>query len=302
MKTWNRLAVLALTFGLSAFVQASPKQTAFLNHLFAVLDQETIQAIEQSKYLPEFIEYEKLVVTAEGGESWTGRYVSGRSTYVEFFSLGDYGGYKVGDVGLAISPEVVGGIDSIERYLVKSGASFSRNMRRRNFDGVEVDWFHTVGLDAKSDRVTFWAMEYVPSYLDNPAAKKEPPEGEGDLISRERYLGDEYREKLVRDVSYVAFNMEKHAIDQVMPMFLAGGYKVAKVDGKTRMIGQEEEIVLIPAEKGRHGLAELKFTLNSPVKAQHVERIGNSELRVGPGLLAVWKFTVPEAEAGLANQ
>ena len=292
MNKWTLLAVSALFTASASNVLAHPKQIAFLNHLFAVVDSETVNAIEQSSYLPGFIDYEKKSASADGEKSWTSRFLGGRSTYIELFGAGEFEGAKLGNVRLAFGTDRVGDINRMQRHLYKDGANFSRDMRRRNFNGEEVDWFHVLGLETESSGAYFWAMEYVPGYFDHPAANKEVAEGERDRISRERYNSDDYRGKLAQDVTYIALHVPSTSIRETIPLFLAAGYEVLEEDGFTLLLGQEAEIALFHAEDGRHGLEELGFALNRAVTEPHVERLGNSELRVGPGDTATWKFTL----------
>ncbi|MBB5210008.1 hypothetical protein [Microbulbifer hydrolyticus] len=73
MNKWTLLAVSALFTASASNVLAYPKQIAFLNHLFAVVGSETVNAIEQYSYLPGFIDCEKKSVTVGGEKSWAGR-------------------------------------------------------------------------------------------------------------------------------------------------------------------------------------------------------------------------------------
>ncbi|GMG86965.1 DUF5829 family protein [Biformimicrobium ophioploci] len=296
MSKWMSLVASIVLSVSAANIYAHPNQVAFVNHLYAVVDRETIDAIEQSSYLADFIDYEKKTVRADGGSSWTGRYFTGKSTYIELFGAGDLKGGIPGAVGLAFGTDRIGDVDKIERHLERDGANYSRSLRSRNFDGEEIDWFHALGLEVENRGAYFWLMEYVKEYLDHPAAEKEVAEGEWDLVSRERYNSDDYRGKLVQDTRYIAFHVSRESIPDSMPLFLAAGYNVSEGEGVTRLIGQEAEIALFHSEGGMYGLAELRFILNRSVADRHIERIGSSELVVGPGKTAIWKFALQEPQ------
>lgn len=285
------LAIIAFLPMTTLQASTATPQVAFLNHLYAVVDNETIEAIEQSETVKDFTAYKKTTVVADGGETWTGRYFTGRSTYIELFAAGDFENAQPGAVGLAISPDRTGGIETITRALSDAGISATRGMRKRNVSGEEVDWFHTLSLDGEN--APFWAMEYVPSYLDHPNVDKEPAEGEQDKISRERYNRDTYQQKLVRDVSYVAFVMDPESISQVQPLLSAAGYQVKEGEGVVRFLGQEAEIALFHAVDGKQGIRELRFQLNRPVETARNEYLGNSKLSIGPGKTANWTFKLP---------
>lgn len=285
------LAIMALLPINAPRAETNTPQIAFLNHLYAVVDKETIEAIEKSDTVKAFTAYKKTTVVAAGGDTWTGRYFTGRSTYIELFGSGDFENAQPGSVGLAISPDKAGGIELLTQNLSDAGIGASRGMQKRKFDGEEVDWFHTLALE--SDNTPFWAMEYVPSYLDHPGVDKEPAEGEHDSISRERYNSDTYKEKLARDVSYVAFDMDSQIIAQVQPLLTAAGYQVKEDKDAVRFLGHEAQIALFHAKEGKQGIRELRFQLNRPVETARNERLGNSELRIGPGEIASWTFERP---------
>ncbi|MCA0894936.1 DUF5829 family protein [Microbulbifer agarilyticus] len=295
MKNLKSFVVGIISLLLPLAIQAETRQVAFLNHLVVVLDEQSIRAIEDSEYLKNFVDYEKTVVTASDGTSWTGRYLIGRSTYIEFFAAGDYPGVVAGDLGMAIGPDQVGGIDILEKNLSASGAKFGRTIQKRNFDGEEVDWFHLVGMD--TNEVLFWAMEYIPGYFEHPSANKEPAEGDQDTVSRERYNEDNYLNKMVRDVDFVSYYMKRKNIEEVLPLFVAAGYEVEERAQGFILIGSESEIHLNIAIDDRVGLAELGFSLNSSVNEKTIEKIGPTELQIGPGARANWKFELPAVKS-----
>ena len=91
MKPLFAAAALALASACTASFQgtAPNAQVAELNHLFAALDPVTAEAIRNSEYLRRFANLE--VRTTTGARAtWTGRYLYGRRTYVEFFAPGDF--------------------------------------------------------------------------------------------------------------------------------------------------------------------------------------------------------------------
>ncbi|MEU2482953.1 DUF5829 family protein, partial [Streptomyces sp. NPDC013130] len=78
----------------SAQEEAPPtgRQLLFYNHAYGVLDRETADAIEHSAYLRHFANFQVSTTTGAGGETWTGRYLKGRETYLELFGVGDVPG------------------------------------------------------------------------------------------------------------------------------------------------------------------------------------------------------------------
>jgi Family of unknown function (DUF5829) len=68
---------------------AAAAPLAHFNHLYATVDAGTARAIKDPKFLADFANFE--VRTTTGTQAtWTGRYLSGRQTYVEFFGPDDF--------------------------------------------------------------------------------------------------------------------------------------------------------------------------------------------------------------------
>jgi hypothetical protein len=61
-------------------------QAALLRHSSAVVNQTTANAIEQSDYLRRFWVFNVHTTHADGSETWTGRYLTGRKTYLKVFA------------------------------------------------------------------------------------------------------------------------------------------------------------------------------------------------------------------------
>src|SRR5690242_8434042 len=108
--------------------------TAFFNHAYGVLDQPTADAIESSAYLREFANFE-VRTTIGGGQTWKGRYLRGRETYLELFADGDLPGQDVaeGSAGLAISTDRRGGLPAIVADLRRAGIEPVEYQQTRDF-------------------------------------------------------------------------------------------------------------------------------------------------------------------------
>jgi hypothetical protein len=67
-------------------------QLLYFNHAYGVIDRATADAVEDSAYLRRFANFSIRTSTGTGGVTWTGRYLMGRSTYLELFGEGDLPG------------------------------------------------------------------------------------------------------------------------------------------------------------------------------------------------------------------
>lgn len=272
----------------------SDRQLLFYNHAYGVLDRETADAIEHSTYLRDFANFQVRTTTGTGGQTWTGRYLMGRETYLELFGAGDLPGQDgaVGAGGMGVSVERSGDLATVIRRLRNQGNADPIEFRQtRDFgDGIPVPWFDAVLTTDQYDAFGAWGMEYLPEYFADPRSKTEPPNYPGD-VGRERYLSDDYRSHLMRDVTSIRLAVTERDLANTVPLLRAGGFVVRPVPGGGIVAqGGGTTIRLDTAPRDKAGLRQVEISLNRPVTYRHEERIGRSTLTVGPGTRAVWTF------------
>ncbi|GAA1587113.1 hypothetical protein GCM10009678_82030 [Actinomadura kijaniata] len=303
-------AVTALTVTLAVAVTGSvgggtataradeaQSQSLFYNHAYAVVDKETADAIENSDYLRRFANFEVRTTTG-GGMTWKGRYLYGRETYIEFFGEGDLPGQDAlfGSSGMAVSTENAGDLVKVTDRLKALGVTDPAEYRQtRNFgDGVPVPWFDTIRTTGDQyDAFDAWAMEYLPEYFADPRSKTEPASRPGD-VSRERYLPDTYRDRMMRDVTALHLAVPQRDLANTVPLLKAGGFAVQTLPGGIVALRGGTRIQLDAVPRERAGLRRVEMSLNQYLDHRHEERIGRSTLAVGPGARAVWTFDGPK--------
>ncbi|MGW5179345.1 DUF5829 family protein [Streptomyces sp. NPDC004082] len=271
------------------------RQLLFFNHAYGVLDRETADAIEHSGYLRYFANFQVRTTTGAGGQTWTGRYLTGRETYLELFGVGDLPGQDgtFGAGGMGVSTERSGDLRTVTARLREAGVTDPVEFRQtRDFgDGVPVPWFDAVFTTAQYDTFGAWAMEYLPEYFADPRGNTEPADHPGG-VGRERYLSDAYRDHLMRDVASIRLAVSERDLAATVTLLRAGGFVVRPAPGGggtvARRGGTTIRFDAVPV--GEVGLREVTFALNRPVSDRHEERIGRSTLVVGPGARAVWNF------------
>ncbi|MER6716177.1 DUF5829 family protein [Streptomyces sp. NPDC000877] len=273
---------------------AAGRQSLFYNHAYGVLDRATADAIEHSSYLREFAHFQVRTTTGSGGQTWTGRYLMGRETYLELFGVGDLPGKDgtLGAAGLAVSTERAGDLPTVIERLRKQGVTDPIEFRQtRDFgDGVPVPWFDAVFTTDQYDLFGAWGMEYRPEYFADPRGNTEPAAHPGD-VGRERYLPDTYRDRLMRDVTGIRLAVTARDLAATVPLLEAGGFAVRSLPGGGAVAkggGTTIRFDVVPLDQV--GLRQVEMSLNRPVPYRHEERIGHSALVVGPGARAVWTF------------
>ncbi|MBR8643485.1 hypothetical protein KEF29_39315 [Streptomyces tuirus] len=270
------------------------RQLLFYNHAYGVLERETADAIEHSAYLRDFANFQVRTTTGSGGQTWTGRYLMGRETYLELFGVGDLPGKDgtLGAAGMGVSTEQAGDLATVIARLPEQGVGDPVEFQQtRDFgDGVPVPWFDAVFTTEEYDLFGAWGMEYRPEYFADPRGNTEPAAHPGD-VGRERYLSDGYRDHLMRDVTGIRLAVTARDLAGTVPLLKAGGFAVRSLPGGGVVAtggGTTLRFDTVPLDQV--GLRQVEMSLNRPVTYRHVERIGHSALVVGPGTRAVWTF------------
>ncbi|MER5733820.1 DUF5829 family protein [Streptomyces sp. NPDC002138] len=275
------------------------RQLLYYNHAYGVFDRETADAVEHSAYLRDFANFQVRTTTGTGGETWTGRYLMGRETYLELFGVGDVPGQDgvLGAGGMGLSVERAGDLATVTRRLRDQGVPSPIAFRQtRDFgDGVPIPWFDAVLTTEQYDGFGAWGMEYRPEYFADPRGNTEPAAFPGD-IGRERYLSDGYRDHLMRDVTSIRLAVTARDLAGTVPLLRAGGFTVRRTPGGGAVAqGGGTTIHLDAVARENAGMRQVELSLNHPVAHRHVERIGRSTLAVGPGTRAVWTFDAAPA-------
>ncbi|MEU3269633.1 DUF5829 family protein [Saccharomonospora sp. NPDC006951] len=269
------------------------RQLLFFNHAYGVFDRETADAIEHSGYLRHFANFQVRTVTGSDGQVWTGRYLLGRTTYVELFGVGDLPGKdgEPGSAGMAVSVERSGDLATVIDRLPGLGVTDPLLFQQtRDFgDGVPVPWFDGVFTTGEYDTFGTWGMEYRPEYFADPRGNTEPPAYPGD-VGRERYLPDDYQDRLMRDVTKIRLAVTARDLGNTVPLLSAGGFTVKSVPGGALALRGDTTLAFEVVPVGETGLRGIDMSLNRPVSHRHVEQLGTSTLVVGPGSRAVWTF------------
>ncbi|WP_306457913.1 DUF5829 family protein [Streptomyces sp. SA15] len=104
---------------------------------------------------------------------------------------------------------------------------------------------------------------------------------------------DDYRDRLLRDVTSVHLAVTARDLANTVPLLRAGGFVVRSLAGDGGGVvahrgGTTLRFDSVPRDQV--GLRQVDFSLSRAVPHALEERIGRSALVVGPGTRAVWTF------------
>jgi hypothetical protein len=275
-----------------------PGQIAVFNHLMAVVDRPTADAVPHSVLLRRHASLELRTTQAGGAAVWNGRYIYGAQTYLELFGPGDSGDDSpAGSVGLAIGGDRPGVTDAVAANLARAGVAGVTRMTPRTMAGRPVNWFSSVRVRdplgyAGRPVVKAWSVEFQPDYftaLEGGGASG--PAGTPDDVSRRRYLAGKYGGATMAEVRtvHLALDVQSWRHD-IAPLLAAAGFCLQETPRGAHIRGGGAEIRIRFVDPGKARLERVDFALSRPMTTAEREDIGHSTLTVGPGRTARWLF------------
>ena len=292
--TAGALATPAHATGAAHAEKGRPDPLLAFNHAWAMVDRETADAIEHSDYLGEFAD-RRINTGNDGTSTWTGRYLLGKETYLEFFGPGDAPDAVAGDTGLAVSADNDGDLAIASANLRDLGADPVEFTQVTDLgDGNLIPWFDVAYTTSTYDTFFSWAMEYRDEFLDDPRLSFPPAAYEGD-VSRDRYNRDRYLDHQMRDVIGIQIATTAADIEKMVPLWRAAGITIRVLKDGVLAFDGMTTIRLLPVPAEEAGVRHIILTLNEAAEEPHTETIGNSTLHVGPGAYALWTFDPIEA-------
>src|SRR5262245_51299707 len=267
-------------------------QVGYFDHVFAVVDIGTAEEIANSDFLRGFGRFE-VGTTVADGESWTGRYLFGRRTYVELFGPGDVEGpdAQVGAIGLGLATRSRGGLDVIADRMATLGSRAERGRRMHQEDQDLVPWFDYLDATGSSPLFSAWAMEDLMSPNDLEIRESKYRDWTGP--QREAAIGR--TGPFISDISLVQLAASADDVATVEPLLRAAGFEVGRTVKVLSAQDEDATIELHTATGDTAGIRQIEFTLAAAAPVAHVEVIGQSRLAVGAGDRAVWDFSRPNS-------
>lgn len=245
------------------------------------VNQKTYDAITQNEFLQNYFSGSK-VITTDAGENrvWTGCYLYGESTYIEFFPQADLNNLHnlgLGGTGIAFSVDAITEIKNLYQLFKKS---FSEKIIfqtiPRKIEAQDVSWFDRLLLDHDSPRplnLSAWIMAYHPEYL----AFRDKLNTVPNTVKRQMYNKINYQQKLMQNITAVELTMDQQEYNKFSTLLKMINFQEKEFNFNINLT--ENHFVTIN---------KIMFSLNKSVTKQTFT-IGDSFLELDKNL-GIWEF------------
>jgi hypothetical protein len=256
------------------------------NHAFAAVDAETVEALASSDDVRAVGATESRTTTGTTG-TWSGFYLYGRETFLEF--LAPSADHREGSTGVGLQVENVGALDALARRLAAAKYPLEANEQSMKLpEGRTIPWFRYLTPAGWPDAaaIDVWVAENHSSFM---AYRLAPRAVDPNDVSRRTYLSTKYApERLLENVVAVGIRAPEADRDRFGAAMTAFGWRTRR-DGASVIAEHGDATVTVTAGAGPAGFTELRLALTRDAAPRDV-RVGRSTLTLGPGRTARWTF------------
>ena len=261
----------------------------YFNHLSITVPEGTFKALAATPFLcGEFAGCEQRTTVVDGGmESYSGIYLYGEKTYIEFVLAS--GADAAGDIGLGMSVDDRAAMPELQDFLQRQlKVPVKLEKRTRHVGAADVDWFDYLYADwLAGDELSLWVMAYYPDYFTAIHA-------ESTATTRENNLAQLYRHDLyLKNVKRLVLWNTQSRIDAVSGLLLSLGWDLY-ADGKVVTFrGAGMEIIFVPVKANEPSRLEIDFDLNRKYAGALEYRFPDDSELVFASHIARWTFPAP---------
>lgn len=280
--------MLLSLFPVSTLFAADALPPVVMGHFYVALDQASFDALRKS---PEVAALAHVVErhTVAGKDEWTGFYVQGRQTYMEFFGAQNLPeGMRIGDTGLGLTVEQAGGVSAIAaRLRTVFGNKIEIRTTPRTTPTGTIPWFTSTQIKSDApESMETWFMENDPEYLAtvHPGAKIENP------FSREQSLSWYFLpDHQLDNVTAITAALKPAEVAQLATELKLIGWPV-RMQGEGFIATGPDLKVTVLLAGARTGIQQVNLQLRRSVPKQTLV-LGNIQLHLdgNTGHLVFWK-------------
>ena len=267
----------------------------YLSHVYVYLDSTTYYSIRDSEFLKDRFAYVETRTTyADNGDSWTGTYIWGKNTYIEFFDIGNI--ENKGWSGIAYSVEAENGIDSLYSHFKNAGINnVAKGLRTRKVEDSDIPWFYWFGFSNEDSTATFilntWLMEYHHDYMKYKYPDIDP---ESINITRKLYNQEYFDDNLLlKNIIEIELALNEFDYNKLLKELKNYGYHVERKEESTIANGPDFRIIIRAQHEDKSGLCRIKFSLTGKQHEPQTVLFGSkSKLILHSDRTAEWHFNI----------
>lgn len=277
--------------GLTPAVAGPP---VYFTHILRNVQPATYQAIQRSPFLSgPFAHAEAHSVPAtKSTPGWSGYYVFGKHTYLEFFSADAAIGQPLNGTAMGFQIDRRADLAVVGQQIkAATKAPVATSTQTRPIDGKVVYWFDSVSPDYGKDDSAMsgsWVMAVYPDYVRRMKPSIEP-HGDGVTTEENEFhsYGPDGDRKLFKDVLAVELEIPAAEVARLSRELSAYGYRTSKNGDSTTFTGPDFAVIL---KASTHRSALYRLALHRAPQREESMRIGDSELRLHRDKTADWRF------------
>lgn len=272
----------------------------FLNHIYTLIDKTTYNEIKKSDFLKnKFCHCEEKTHSAKGIKgneimSWTGFYITGKSTLIEIFNNTDKKKLlqigSGGNLGIAFSVDQEKKLEKIintfkQKY---NNENLNYGIIEKNIDKNFIKWFYFLEITNEQSmmpELDSWIMTYHKDYFKNLNK---------DSITREEYNKKLNavpfdKNKLLKDIEEITLLLNENIKRIFIERLQIQGFILEENDEYTILHGPEITFKLKLSNNQTCKLLELQMSLNSKINDYQEYKLGNSTIKL-QNQTATWIF------------
>jgi hypothetical protein len=281
------LSIVLLLSCASAF-SADRTPSVFLSHFYVAVDRSTYDALQRSPEIAALAGIEERHTVA-GSRNWSGFYVYGRQTYIEFFAADPLpDGSPKEDCGLGLIVEKAGGVDAVAtRLRTLFGDTVEIDKQVRTISTGDIPWYIAAAVDTGApEAMATWVMEVDPSYLAaiHPGSLIRHP------LGREQYLSWNFLpDRLLDAVVGIRAALNSVEMTRLANELELIGWSVHREGGGFRAKGSDAKLEVLRAGS-RVGIQQVDLRLRRSVPKRTIE-LGSTKLLLDgkTGQLIFWR-------------
>lgn len=218
------ICCLCINFFSIASAQKIP-QVSF-NHLFFVLKNEDLAAIQQSDFIKNKLAVLETRTSKASSESWTGTYLNNYDNYIELFDTSGVSDSPLGSVGIGFSVDRLKDLDQLNTTLSKE-YTIEKFDQTKEYDSTKIPWYHGIYINDSifytQSVLGFWIMAYDTAYFNyNKLSYKE------NVLTRKDYMQKNAavsKKKIVKHFTGATLNLTRYEKEYFSNYLLHIGFR-----------------------------------------------------------------------------